>query len=124
MTECNINIDFTKKKIRSAYIKYNKELKQMSPCPKKARMAIFIKKTLTYKRLPQYENDLNSFIWIKLQLKNSKPFFFGGGYRQWSLPSEMGLKDTKSAKNQIFFVIEIMVVGLEIKSGHNCCNGQ
>ena len=49
----------------------------------------------------KYENDLNSFIWVKLQIKNKKPIYFGGGYRQWGLPCEMGLSDSRSPKNQI-----------------------
>ena len=73
----------------------------MQPCPKKARMALFIKKTITYTRVHKYENDLNSFIWIKINIKNKKPVYFGGGYRQWALPCEMGLKDSRECKNQI-----------------------
>ena len=70
LAECNINFNFDEKEIGPAFKKYNIELKDMVPCPKKARMALFIKKTLTYSRMEKYENDLNSFIWIKLQIKN------------------------------------------------------
>ena len=101
LAESNINFDFDEKEIGPAYKKYNIELKKMSPCPKKARMALFIKKTIPYTRIPKYENDLNSFIWIKLNIKNKKPIYFGGGYRQWALPSEMGLRDSRSSKSQI-----------------------
>ena len=74
----------------------------MSPCPKKSRIALFIRKTLTYSRMCHYENDLNSFIWIKITLKNSKkPIYFGGGYRQFTLPCEMGVDDSRSVKNQM-----------------------
>ena len=101
IAESNINFNFDEKEIGNAFKTYNIELKKMNPCPKKARIAIFIKKNITYSRLAQYENDLNSFIWIKIDLKHKKPLYFGGGYRQWGLPNEMGLKDTHSAKNQI-----------------------
>ena len=37
----------------------------------------------------------------KNQPNNKKPIYFGGGYRQWGLPSEMGLKETRSPQNQI-----------------------
>ena len=73
----------------------------MNPCPKKARMAVFIKKHLTYSREFKYENDLNSFIWLKIQIGNKKPIIFGGGYGQITLPCEMRIKDSKSCENQI-----------------------
>ena len=101
LAECNINFNFDEKEIGPLYKNYNIELKEMTPCPKKARMALFIRKSITYTRLAKYEHELNSMIWIKIKLKNKKPIFFGGGYRQWALPSEMGLKDTRSPKNQI-----------------------
>ena len=50
----------------------------------------------------KFENDLNSFIWIKINVINSKePIYFGGGYRQYTFPCEMGIKDSQSAKNQL-----------------------
>ena len=48
-----------------------------------------------------YENDLNSFIWVKISIKSKRPILFGGGYRQFALPSEMGLTDSRKNKNQI-----------------------
>ena len=95
------NFNFDAKEIGKAFEGYNIELKKMNPCPKKARMALFIKKSITYSRLPQYENDLNSFIWIKIKIQNKKPIYFGGGYRQFQLPTEMGLIDTRSCKSQL-----------------------
>ena len=73
----------------------------MNPSPNKSRIGLFIKKTLNYTRLSTFENNLNSFIWVKLNIKNKKPIYFGGGYRQYTLPCKMGIKNSKSAKNQI-----------------------
>ena len=101
LSECNINFNFDEKEIGPSYKNYNIELKKMTPCPKKARMALFIKKSITYTRLAKYEHELNSVIWIKINIKNKKPVYFGGGYRQWALPGEMGFKDSRSPKNQI-----------------------
>ena len=78
LAECNINFNFNKKEIGPAYDNYNIELKEMVPRPKKARMAVFIKKNIPYMRMHNFENDLNSFIWIKIQLKNKKASLFQG----------------------------------------------
>ena len=101
LAESNINFNYNKKEIGAAFENYNIELKKMNPCPKKSRMAVFVKKTLNYSWLHNYENDLNSYIWIKISIEKNKPIYFGGGYRQFKLPAEMGLKDTRSSKNQI-----------------------
>ena len=102
LAESNINFNYTKKEIGPAYDTYNIELKKMSPCPKKSRMALFIRNSLPYTRMYKFENDLNSFIWIKINVINSKkPIYFGGGYRQYTFPCEMGIKDSKSAKHQL-----------------------
>ena len=101
LAEANINFNFDEKEIGPAYKNYNIELKSMVPQPKKARMALFIRKSIPYTRMQKYENDLNSFIWIRLNIKNKRPIYFGGGYRQWALPCDMGLRDSRSTKNQI-----------------------
>ena len=69
LAESNINFNFEEKEIGPAYKNYNIELKSMNPCPKKSRMALFIKKSITYSRLATYEHELNSFIWIKIFIK-------------------------------------------------------
>ena len=68
LVESNINFNYDKKEIGAAFENYNIELKKINLCPKKSRMAVFVKKTLNYSRLHNYENDLNSFIWIKISI--------------------------------------------------------
>ena len=54
----------------------------------KARICIMIHKNITYNRLPQYKDDENLSIAIKI--KDGKGRWIGvyGIYRQWKIPGE------------------------------------
>ena len=67
----------------------------------KIRNSIGICKKLNYERIFNLESNLNSCIWLKIKPKNTKPFLIMGGYRQWSLPRDLGFNDSKNIKYQI-----------------------
>ena len=67
----------------------------------KIRNSIGIIKQLNYEQMFNLESHLNSCIWLKIKPKNSKPFLLMGGYRQWSLPKDLGFNDSKNIKYQI-----------------------
>ena len=65
-----------------------------------ARTTMLIKSGLDYTRMFDLEPDLNSLIWVKINLKNRNPILVCSGYRQWSLPKELGFKGSKKLKYQ------------------------
>ena len=94
-------ISFNLEEIGTEFNQYNVELKIMDPINKRSRIAMFISKNITYKRTPQFESPLNSFIWIELLIPGKRPVNIGGGYRQHSLPHEMGIKNSNENCLQI-----------------------
>ena len=67
LAESNINFNYDKKEIGAATL----SVKKLTHAPKKSIMTVFVKKTLNYSRLHNYENDLNSFIWIKISIEKN-----------------------------------------------------
>ena len=59
----------------------------------KSRMMVLIKEDLKYTRLYDLENDLNSLIIIKIELKNCDPVIIISGYRQWRLPAKINFNN-------------------------------
>ena len=54
---------------------------------------LLIKENLKYTRLYDLENDLNSLIIIKIELKNHAPVIIISGYRQWRLPAKINFNN-------------------------------
>ena len=87
---CNINISG-----------YDIEYKLLSPKTSRARTMVLIKKGINYKRCKQYENDHISSVWLEILLSKNKSFFIMSAYRQWRLPSEIGILNSGSLQAQI-----------------------
>ena len=51
-----------------------------------SRISLAIRKGVTYERLPQFENDINMSIWVRIKTGRRKWTYFCGCYRQWKAP--------------------------------------
>ena len=94
-------IAFNLEEIGDEFSQFNIELKLMDPANRRSRIAMFINKNISYKRLPQFESPTNSFIWIEIIIPGKKSVNIGGGYRQHTLPNEMGIKNSNDNSLQI-----------------------
>ena len=62
----------------------------------KARTSLDIHLKHDYERMYDLETNLNSIIWIKLNLKKQKPILIMSGYRQYKLFNKLGIKNSKN----------------------------
>ena len=69
------------------YPEYNKELKFMQGAAK-SRIAVLIRKGISYKRISNIEHDDTSAIFLKIRMTHSKNINVVAIYRQWNLPPE------------------------------------
>ena len=65
-----------------------------------SRNCIMVKNGIKYKRRQQFEDKLNSDIWIEISNGGRKNFLLCGSYRQWSLLKEMGIKNSGTIQQQ------------------------
>ena len=85
------NTDIHKPEELNPFEGYNSEhkiLKLNGVETSKSQTMLLIKENLKYTRLYDLENDLNSLIIIKIELKNCAPVIIISGYRQWRLPEK------------------------------------
>ena len=78
----------------------NKLITYKNQTSRVARTSLAIKRGTEYTRMPQLETEVNSVIWIKIPIKNKDPVLLCSGYRQWSLPTELNIKNSKGIKFQ------------------------
>ena len=84
----------------AGYTMEHKLLKYNNITTTKARTSMAIKTGTEYVRMLELETDLNSIIWIKVSFKNKDPFLICSGYRQWTLPTELGFKNSNEIRHQ------------------------
>lgn len=63
-----------------------------------SRNVFLIKNKIKYRRLPQFETDPISSIWLEIFPPKSKSIYVNGYYRQWNLPKQ--IRDTNSNTNK------------------------
>ena len=95
--EANYNIE-SNIGFRGYKIEYN----QLNKSHKMARTVVLIKEDIPYERCKNFENEYVSSVWVQIFLSKSKSFYVLSAYRQWSLPSSMGILNSNSKNSQIY----------------------
>merc|ERR1711954_552990 len=102
ISESNMEVENEKliEERAKAFENYNFEDKLVDGNPK-ARCTLMISKFITYERLKQYEDNLNSSIAIKAKDGTNKWIAIMGIYRQWKLIGDQASNSTEGIKKQV-----------------------
>ena len=65
-----------------------------------SRCAMIIHSSINYKRRSDLESIHDCTIWIEVKESHNKAFLIMAGYRQWSLPEELNIIDSKKPYKQ------------------------
>ena len=62
---------------------------------------MLIRDNISYKRRNDLENTFISSVWIEVSISSKKSILICSYYRQWSLPSELGIEKSGDRSLQI-----------------------